>query len=61
MPKERLKESIARNRENNKSSHDRGVSATIAANAQAVAMPTQKSAKTDRKTVLTAFRLIRLL
>jgi len=55
---ERINESIARKRELSKSNQLRRKSESYAANAQAAAMPLEKSAKADKTTVLTAFRVI---
>ena len=57
---EALNESIARNRELSKSGQVSGLREPTAANAHAVAMPLKKSAEVDRRTFLTAFRVMQL-
>ena len=58
---ESISDSIARKSEVIKSIHAIRFNESYAANAHAVAMPLEKSAKTERKTVLTTLRLIRRL
>src|SRR5260370_15013754 len=54
-------ESVARNRELSKSHHARRISASYEANAQAVAIPFEKSANEERATFLTSFLCMRVL
>ena len=58
---ESINESVARNRELSKSNHARRLSESYAANAHAVAIPLEKSAKVDITTFLTAFLLMQSL